>query len=89
MRLVSDASPLAAGLFFVARLIPFAIMSPIAGTFVDRFSRRKVMIVTDVLRTVIASHSCWSAIRRLWDRRHLATVLLHTLGVTEQRMRPQ
>src|ERR687883_860449 len=54
VRLVSDASPTAAGLFFVARLLPFALMSPIAGTFVDRFSRRQVMIATDVLRAVVA-----------------------------------
>ena len=41
VRLVSDASPMAAGLFFLARLLPFALMSPVAGTFVDRFSRRQ------------------------------------------------
>jgi len=80
VRLVSDASPLAAGLFFVARLIPFAIMSPIAGTFVDRFSRRKVMIVTDVLRTVIAlAFLLVKDPGDLWIA-YLATVLLHTLG---------
>src|SRR4029453_11359232 len=79
-RLVSGASPVAAGLFFVASLLPFALMSPIAGTFVDRFSRRQVMIATDVLRTGIAlsfllvtdAHNLWIA--------YLATVLLHTLG---------
>ena len=54
VRLVSEASPMAAGLFFLARLLPFALASPIAGTFVDRFSRRKVMIVTDILRAVVA-----------------------------------
>src|SRR6478735_616684 len=54
VRLVSDASPTAAGLFFVARLLPFAITSPIAGTFVDRFSRRQVMIGTDVVRAFVA-----------------------------------
>jgi len=80
VRLVSDASPTAAGLFFVARLLPFALASPIAGTFVDRFSRRQVMIATDLLRTIIAlsfllvtdAHNLWIA--------YLATVLLHTLG---------
>src|SRR5436190_6676183 len=80
VRLVSDASPMAAGLFFVARLLPFALASPIAGTFVDRFSRRQVMIATDLLRTVIAlsfllvtdAHDLWIA--------YLATVLLHTFG---------
>ncbi|HQZ83598.1 MAG TPA: MFS transporter, partial [Pyrinomonadaceae bacterium] len=80
VRLVSDASPLAAGLFFVARLIPFAIMSPIAGTFVDRFSRRKVMIVTDVARTVIALAFLFvKEPGDLWIA-YLATILLHTLG---------
>ncbi len=80
VRLVSDASPLAAGLFFVARLIPFAIMSPIAGTFVDRFSRRQVMIVTDVARTVIALAFLFvKDPNDLWIA-YTATILLHTLG---------
>ncbi|MBA2335528.1 MAG: MFS transporter, partial [Blastocatellia bacterium] len=48
VRVVSDASPMAAGIFFICRLFPFAIFSPIAGTFVDRFSRRQVMIFTDL-----------------------------------------
>jgi MFS family permease len=55
-------------------------MSPIAGTFVDRFSRRQIMIATDVLRAGIAlsfllvtdAHDLWIA--------YVATVLLHTLG---------
>ncbi|MCZ2389878.1 MAG: MFS transporter [Acidobacteria bacterium] len=80
VRLVSDASPLAAGFFFVARLIPFAVMSPIAGTFVDRFSRRKVMIVTDVARTVIALAFLFvQEPGDLWIA-YVATILLHTLG---------
>ncbi|HMM80237.1 MAG TPA: MFS transporter [Pyrinomonadaceae bacterium] len=80
VRLVSDASPLAAGLFFVARLIPFAIMSPIAGTFVDRFSRRQVMIATDVARTVIAlAFLSVKDPNDLWIA-YTATILLHTLG---------
>ena len=54
MRLVSDASPSAAGIFFVCRLLPFAFASPIAGTFVDRFSRRTVMLATDVARAGVA-----------------------------------
>ena len=54
VRLVSDASPVAAGIFFVCRLVPFSIVSPIAGTFVDRFSRRQVMIVTDLARVGVA-----------------------------------
>jgi MFS family permease len=80
VRLVSGASPTAAGIFFVARLLPFALMSPIAGTFVDRFSRRTVMIATDLARAAVAlsfllvtdGHDLWIA--------YVATVLLHTMG---------
>lgn len=80
VRLVSDASPMAAGLFFVARLLPFALASPIAGTFVDRFSRRQVMIATDVMRTGVAlSFLLVRDAGDLWIA-YLATVLLHTLG---------
>ena len=80
VRVVSDASPLAAGLFFVARLLPFALMSPIAGTFVDRFSRRQVMIATDVLRGAIAL-TFLLVVRPedLWIA-YVATVILHTMG---------
>jgi len=80
VRQVSDASPTAAGLFFVARLIPFALASPIAGTFVDRFSRRQVMIWTDIFRVVIAlSFLLVSKPGDLWIA-YLATVLLHFSG---------
>ncbi len=80
VRVVSDASPTAAGLFFVARLLPFALMSPIAGTFVDRFSRRQVMIATDLLRVLIAlSFLLVTRPEDLWIA-YLATVLLHTFG---------
>lgn len=80
VRLVSDASPTAAGLFFLARLLPFALMSPIAGTFVDRFSRRTVMITTDLLRSVLAlSFLLVTSPENLWIA-YLATVLLHTFG---------
>ncbi|HVF30591.1 MAG TPA: MFS transporter [Pyrinomonadaceae bacterium] len=54
VRVVSEASPTAAGVLFVCRLVPFAIASPIAGTFVDRFSRRQVMIITDLARVAVA-----------------------------------
>jgi len=80
VRLVSDASPTAAGIFFVARLLPFALMSPIAGTFVDRFSRRTVMIATDVTRAVVAlSFLLVHDANQLWIA-YLATVVLHTTG---------
>lgn len=54
VRWVSDASPIAAGIIFACRVLPFAFFSPIAGTFVDRFSRRQVMIASDLLRAGVA-----------------------------------
>ncbi len=54
VRLVSDASPTAAGILFACRILPFAVFSPIAGTFVDRFSRRQVMIWSDLSRVFVA-----------------------------------
>lgn len=54
VRRVSDASPMAAGIIIACRILPFAIFSPIAGTFVDRFSRRQVMIWSDLIRVFVA-----------------------------------
>lgn len=80
VRLVSDASPMAAGILFVARLLPFAIFSPIAGTFVDRFSRRQVMIWTDIIRVFVAlSFLLVTSAENLWIA-YLATCVLSGVG---------
>ncbi|PYT00504.1 MAG: hypothetical protein DMF63_08025 [Acidobacteria bacterium] len=80
VRLVSGASPVAAGIFFVCRLIPFAIISPIAGTFVDRFSRRQVMIATDLARFAVAlAFLLVTNADDLWIA-YAATILLHSFG---------
>jgi len=80
VRLVSDASPIAAGVFFLCRLLPFAFASPIAGTFVDRFSRRQVMIATDLLRAFVAlSFLLVRSPNELWIA-YAATALSSTLG---------
>lgn len=80
VRLVSDASPIAAGVFFVCRLLPFALISPIAGTFVDRLSRRRVMIATDLARVGAAlMYLAVSGPETLWLA-YLATILLSTFG---------
>lgn len=80
VRLVSDASPTAAGIFFVCRLVPFAFASPIAGTFVDRFSRRQVMIFTDLARVAVAMMFLLvTSADKLWIA-YVATILLSTFG---------
>ena len=80
VRVVSEASPQAAGILFVCRILPFAIFSPIAGTFVDRFSRRQVMIATDLLRVGVAlAFLLVSSEDDLWIA-YLATAMLSTFG---------
>src|SRR5687767_13843194 len=54
VRVVSNAAPAVTTLILLFRLVPFTLFSPLAGAFVDRWSRRSVMIVTDVLRVVVA-----------------------------------
>jgi MFS family permease len=80
VRVVSDASPMAAGVLFLARLLPFALFSPIAGTFVDRFSRRRVMIWSDVIRVFVAlAFLLVTSAEDLWIA-YAATVVLSTFG---------
>ncbi|MGH9948616.1 MAG: MFS transporter [Pyrinomonadaceae bacterium] len=80
VRLVSEANPISAGIFFLCRMLPFAVVSPIAGTFVDRFSRRQVMIFTDLARVAVAlSFLFVSGAEDLWIA-YVATALLSTFG---------
>lgn len=43
-------SPLAVGLVFVAATLPNLFLGPVAGTFVDRWDQKDVMVVSDLLR---------------------------------------
>jgi len=80
VRVVSDASPMAAGILFVVRILPFALFSPIAGTFVDRFSRRQVMIWSDLIRVAVAlAFLLVTSAEDLWIA-YAATALLSTFG---------
>ncbi len=54
VRLVSDASPVSAGILLFLRTVPFSVLMPFAGTFADRISRRALMIWTDVARAGFA-----------------------------------
>jgi MFS family permease len=54
VRAVSAAAPEATAWMMVARLAPFALFAPLAGAFADRWSRRTVMIATDLARSVVA-----------------------------------
>jgi MFS family permease len=54
VRVVSGAAPEAAGILLFTRTAPFALCAPIAGALVDRWSRWKVLFVTDLARAAVA-----------------------------------
>jgi MFS family permease len=47
------ASGLAVGGLFIARALPPFFLGPVAGVVADRFDRRKILIVSDILRAAI------------------------------------
>jgi len=51
--LTLTGSEFALGAVFITKMLPWAFAAPVAGVLVDRFDRRKIMIVSDVLRAVI------------------------------------
>ena len=80
VREVSKAAPEVTTIMLISRLVPFTLFSPLAGAFVDRWSRRTVMIVTDLLRVVVALGFLF--VRRpedLWIA-YLCTALLAFFG---------
>ena len=48
-----SASGLAVGSLFIARALPPFLLGPVAGVVADRFDRRKVLVLSDVLRAGI------------------------------------
>ncbi len=54
VRALSHGDPEVTTIMLVARLVPFTLFAPLAGAFVDRWSRRTVMIVADLARVGVA-----------------------------------
>jgi MFS family permease len=54
VRMVSHGDAAVTTIMLLARMIPFTLFAPLAGAFVDRWSRRMVMIVSDFARVVVA-----------------------------------
>lgn len=46
-------SPIAVAFVFVAATIPNLLLGPVAGTFVDRWDQKQVMVVSDLLRAAL------------------------------------
>ena len=51
--LITTGSALATALVFVAATIPNLLFSPIAGTLVDRWDHKEVLVVSDLLRAAV------------------------------------
>lgn len=49
----TDKSGLAVSGLLLARVLPPFLVSPFAGVIVDRFNRKRLLIISDVMRTVI------------------------------------
>jgi MFS family permease len=80
VRVVSHADPTVTTILLLSRLVPFTLLAPLAGAFVDRWSRRTVMIATDILRVAVALG--FLLVRRpqdLWIA-YLCTALLSSFG---------
>src|SRR5882724_123807 len=54
VRVVSNKAPEVTTIILLCRLVPFTLFAPLAGAFVDRWSRRTVMIATDLARVAVA-----------------------------------
>jgi len=80
VRMVSHADPAVTTIMLLARMVPFTLFAPLAGAFVDRWSRRMVMIVSDFARVAVAFG--FLLVRRpedLWIA-YLCTALLSFFG---------
>lgn len=49
----ATGSPLLTGLVFLAATLPNLLLGPIAGTFVDRWDHKRVMVVSDLIRAAL------------------------------------
>lgn len=59
-------SPLAVGLVFLAATAPNLLLGPIAGTFVDRWDQKEVMVVSDLLRASVVLLVPVLAVVNIW-----------------------
>ncbi|HSS22331.1 MAG TPA: MFS transporter [Pyrinomonadaceae bacterium] len=80
VRLISHADPTVTTIMLLCRMVPFTVFAPLAGAVVDRWSRRTVMIASDLARVGVAIG--FLAVRRpedLWIA-YLCTALLSFFG---------
>jgi len=54
VRAISHGDAAVTTIMLLARMVPFTVFAPLAGAFVDRWSRRMVMIASDFARVAVA-----------------------------------
>src|SRR5262249_52698025 len=59
-------SPLATGLVFLVATLPNIFLGPIAGTLVDRWDHKRVMIASDLIRAVLVIAIPFAAAWDIW-----------------------
>src|SRR5579883_1211232 len=69
-------SPIALGLALVALGVPYALFGPFAEAATERWSRRRTMFVTDVVRGILTFLLCLSLLPVFTPRRALAVIYL-------------
>jgi MFS family permease len=69
-------SGMAVGLFFLARSLPPFLLGPVAGVIADRFNRKAVLIVSDLLRAgIVLGFLLVNSAERIW--------LLYVLSIAQ------
>jgi MFS family permease len=80
VRMISHGDAGVTTIMLLARMVPFTVFAPLAGAFVDRWSRRMVMITTDFARVAVAiGFLLVSGPEDLWIA-YLCTALLSLFG---------
>ncbi|MDD2557670.1 MAG: MFS transporter [Desulfuromonadaceae bacterium] len=71
-------SALAVGMILIATSLPGILISPLAGILCDRFSRRKIMIIADLVRSAVVAWVAWQSYTNALDYNGLicATVVI-------------
>ncbi|GAA0492502.1 MFS transporter [Salinibacillus aidingensis] len=69
-------SPTAMGLVLICRDLPQVTLSFLAGPFVDRFSKRMIMYISDFIRAVVAVMFIWAALEQQMWAFYLGSVLM-------------
>jgi len=59
-------SPLLTGLVFLSATLPNLVLGPIAGTFVDRWEHKRVMVASDLIRAGLVLAIPFAAMTNVW-----------------------